>query len=107
MFKFTNPILRAGQKYENNLDQRTFTIPNAVPSLAELVASGMTYQVGKPMYDKDEREGQMRLMVQERATFEDIMNLRYEAFSTSEQRKPPLGAVAASDDTDKRQTDNE
>lgn len=72
-----------GHRFE--VDTRTLTVPDATPTLKEIILSGAQALVGTPMYDDSPEAGLQRLIVQN-APLEMILNAQLGDFPEDEER---------------------
>lgn len=71
--------------HQFKVDTRTLTIPDATPTLKEIILSGAQALVGTPMYDDSPEAGLQRLIVQN-APLEMILNAQLGDFPEDEER---------------------
>lgn len=67
-----------------SVDTRTLTVPDATPTLKEIILSGAQALVGTPLYDDSPEAGVQRLIVQN-APLEMILNAQLGEFSEDEE----------------------
>lgn len=66
------------------VDSRTMTIPDAVPTLKEIILSGSVQRVGTPEYDETFEEGAMRWRIQN-TPLDVVLNEVDSAFNDEER----------------------
>lgn len=71
--------------HDFSVDTRTLTVPDATPTLKEIILSGAQALVGTPMYDDSPEAGLQRLIVQN-APLEMILNAQLGDFPEDEER---------------------
>lgn len=71
-----------GHKF--SVDTRTLTVPDATPTLKEIILSGAQALVGTPMYDDSPEAGVQRLIIQN-APLEMILNAQLGDFPDEDE----------------------
>lgn len=62
--RFLNGRAPGFRGHNFKVDSRTLTVPDAVPTLKEIILSGSQQIVGKPIYDKTFEDGVIRAQIQ-------------------------------------------
>lgn len=84
---FTRFYKKRSPKFKGHnfiVDTRTMTVPDAVPTLKEIILSGSAQRVGTPEYDETFEEGAMRWKVQN-APLDVVLNGAEEGFNDVER----------------------
>lgn len=55
---------KAFRGHDFQVNEKTLTLPDAVPTLKEIILSGSAQQVSKPIYDSSYEEGAYRALLQ-------------------------------------------
>lgn len=84
--------------HQFSVDTRTLTVPDATPTLKEIILSGAQALVGTPLYDDSPEAGVQRLIVQN-APLEMILNAQLGDFPEEEEfaTKTKEGAAQAAE----------
>lgn len=82
--KFFNDRPEDFRGHSFSVDTRTLTVPDATPTLKEIILSGAQALVGTPMYDDSPEAGVQRLIIQN-APLEMILNAQLGDFPDDDE----------------------